>query len=54
MAAGDTSVQIVAKPITTATIKTALDAAITATSVGARVTVSTVDTDTVFITAIEV
>ena len=54
MAAGDTSVILVAKPITTATIKTALDAAITATSAAARVTVSTVDTDTIFITAIEV
>ena len=54
MAAGDTSVQIVAKPTTAATIKTALDAAITATSVAARVTVSTIDIDTVIITAIEV
>ena len=53
MGAGDTSVSIVNNP-TAATVKTALDAAIAATSAAARVTVSTLNTDDVLITAIEV
>lgn len=39
MAAGDTSVQVVESPLTAARIKVALDAAIAATSAGARTTV---------------
>ena len=53
MAAGDTSVQLIINP-TAATVKTALDAVITATSAAARVTVSQIDNGKVLITAIEV
>ena len=53
MTAGDTVVTLVLNP-TAATVKVALDAAITATSAAARVTVSTIDGDSVLITAIEV
>ena len=53
MAAGDTNVSIVINP-TAANVKTALDAAITATSAAARVTVSQIDNGKVLITAIEV
>ena len=53
MAAGFVSVQIVNDP-TAATVKTAMDVAIAATSIAARVTVSTLNTNTVLITAIEV
>ena len=53
MVAGDTSVSIVENG-TAASIKTALDAAITATSVGARVTVTQLEMGKILITAIEV
>ena len=53
MAAGDVHVAIVNGP-TVASVKTAVEAAITATSAAARVTVSTLNTDDVLITAIEV
>lgn len=53
MVAGDTDVRIVNNP-TAATIKTALDAAITATSAAARVTVSQLEMGKILITAIEV
>ena len=54
MAAGDTDVSIVENP-TAATIKTALDAAITATSVAARVTITALGMGKgILITAIEV
>ena len=54
MAAGATDVSIVENP-TAATVKTALDAAITATSVGARVTVTALGMGKgILITAIEV
>lgn len=53
MAAGDTHVSIVENP-TAATIKTALDAAITATSAAARVTVCQLEMGKIVITAIEV
>lgn len=54
MAAGDTVVSIVENP-TAATTKTALDAAITATSAAARVTVTALGMGkSIMITAIEV
>lgn len=53
MAAGDTVVTVVVNP-TAASVKTALDAAITATSVGARVTVCQLNVGQILITAIEV
>ena len=54
MAAGDTDVSIVENP-TAATIKTALDAAITATSAAARVTITSIGQGKgIIITAIEV
>ena len=40
MPAGDTDVQIVSLPITAATIKSAVDAAITATGTSARIPIS--------------
>jgi len=53
MTAGDTHVAIVENG-TAATIKVALDAAITATSAAARVTVCQLEMGKVLITAIEV
>lgn len=53
MAAGDTDVSIVENP-TAASVKTALDAAITATSAAARVTVTQLELGKILITAIEV
>ena len=53
MAVGDTDVSIVENP-TAATVKSALDTAITNTSSGARVTVNQLGLDSVLITAIDV
>ena len=55
MGAGDTSVQIVTAPIDATSVKVALDAAIAATSVGARCTVTSFnDGRGIVVTAIEV
>ena len=39
MATGDTSVQVVSAPINSTTIKTAVDAALTATQISAQITI---------------
>ena len=53
MAAGAVSVQLI-NNATAASVKTAMDVVIAATSVAARVTVSQIDNGRVLITAIEV
>ena len=51
MPAGDVDVQIVSSPITTATIKTAVEAAISATGTAARLTICQLNNGNVIIVA---
>lgn len=51
MPAGDTDVQIVTTPVTAATIKTAVDAAITATGTAARLTITQLNNGSIVVVA---